>query len=224
MAHRQGALPDLVLRAGTPATIRAVAIWPDPGRIEERTCRPVVAGKRLPPDGGVWHLHLCLTAGRKVVGRFTWFDVNPRNRSAEFGYLVHPDWRGKGLGLELVRQAVGHLFRTTRLNKLYCQTAACNLPSVRLLEHLWFHLDGRLREHHELDGVLHDDLVYSMLRREWREEGPAVTPGNREGDGATHPGQQRGSRKGARARSMARSTGSRGPRPGSRARAGPSRR
>ncbi|NLI78529.1 MAG: GNAT family N-acetyltransferase [Candidatus Riflebacteria bacterium] len=216
--------PALILRAATPATLRAVASWPDPGRPEERTCRPVVAGKRLPPGGGVWHLHLCLAAERKAVGRFTWFDVNPRNRSAEFGYLVHPAWRGKGLGLELVRQAVSHLFRTTRLNKLYCQTAAFNLPSVRVLERLGFHLDGRLREHHELDGVLHDDLVYSMLRREWPGRGPAVAPVGRKEGGNPGPGQGRGSTRGARRRSTARSAGSRGPRPGRRARAGPSRR
>ena len=56
------------------------------------------------------------------------------------------------------------------LNKLYCQTGAFNLPSIKLLEKLNFHRDGILREHHELDGKLWDDYIYSVLRREWTEK------------------------------------------------------
>ncbi|MEH2115208.1 MAG: GNAT family protein [Nostoc sp.] len=34
-------------------------------------------------------------------------------------------------------------------------------------EKLGFHRDGILREHHELDGKLWDDYIYSILRSEW---------------------------------------------------------
>jgi len=47
------------------------------------------------------------------------------------------------------------------------QTGEFNHPSVALLTALGFHLDGRLRQHHELDGELHDDLLFSMLREDY---------------------------------------------------------
>ena len=64
--------------------------------------------------------------------------------------------------------AIDYLFTTTELNKLYCQTAAFNIGSVKLLEKLSFHRDGILREHHELDGKLWDDYIYSILRSDWK--------------------------------------------------------
>ena len=103
----------------------------------------------------------------ELVGRFNYFDLNMRNHSAEFGYIVNPKFRRRGIGAKMLMTAITHLFSTTDLNKLYCQTAAFNLASIRLLEKLNFYQDGVLREHHELDGKLWDDNVYSILRRDW---------------------------------------------------------
>jgi ribosomal-protein-alanine N-acetyltransferase len=52
-------------------------------------------------------------------------------------------------------------------NKLYCQTASFNIPSVKLLESIGLVRDAVLRAHHERDGTLHDSYIYSVLRSEW---------------------------------------------------------
>ena len=67
----------------------------------------------------------------------------------------------------MLEAAFDEAFAEGELNKLYCQTASFNLPSIRLLEGLRLTRDGVLRAHHELDGVLHDDYIYSLLREEW---------------------------------------------------------
>ncbi len=102
------------------------------------------------------------------VGRFRYFDINPRNRSAEFGYTINPKWQNQGLGTKMLITAIDYLLTTTELNKLYCQTAAFNIASVKLLDKLGFHRDGILRKHHELDGKLWDDYIYSILQSEWK--------------------------------------------------------
>ena len=142
--------------------------WSLYGRLEERTCRPIANGKRIPPSNSVitWSFFVDGVAG--PVGRFGYFDVNPRNRSAEFGYTVNPKFRQQGIGTKMLLLAISELFSTAAFNKLYCQTAAFNIPSIKLLEKLGFHTDGVLREHHELDGKLWDDYIYSILRREWK--------------------------------------------------------
>jgi len=53
------------------------------------------------------------------------------------------------------------------LNKLYGQTGEFNQAAVGLLKKLGFHRDAVLRQHHELDGGLYDDYVFSILREEW---------------------------------------------------------
>jgi [ribosomal protein S5]-alanine N-acetyltransferase len=147
---------------------RVFAMWSQVGRLEERTCRPILDGKRVPSDNVVVTFSFAMEGIDGLVGRFSYFNLNLRNHSAEFGYTIHPQLRRRGIGTKMLSIAISHLFLTTTLNKLYCQTAAFNIASIRLLEKLNFHQDGVLREHHELDGKLWDDFIYSVLRREWR--------------------------------------------------------
>ncbi|MFM2303543.1 MAG: hypothetical protein RLZZ135_952 [Cyanobacteriota bacterium] len=142
--------------------------WSQLSRIEERTCRPILNGKRTPPANDVITLSFLIDRVDEIVGRFQYFDINIRNRSAEFGYTVNPKFRKQGIGTSMLNIAITHLFLTTNLNKLYCQTAAFNTASIKLLEKLNFHQDGILRQHHELDGELWDDYIYSILRDEWK--------------------------------------------------------
>lgn len=143
--------------------------WNQFSRLEERTCRPVVNGKRISPNTAPITWAFFIDGVDEVAGRFHYFDFNPRNQSAEFGYMVNPRFRQQGIGTKMLTLAISKLFSTTDLNKLYCQTAAFNVPSIKLLEKLKFHKDGVLREHHELDGRLYDDYIYSILRHEWGE-------------------------------------------------------
>lgn len=148
---------------------RLFSEWNRVSRLEERTCRPLVKGKQAPTINQIVTLAFFVDSVNEPVGRFVYFDRNPRNRSAEFGYIVHPNFRQQGIGYRMLALALHQLFTTTDLNKLYCQTGAFNTASIALLEKLTFHRDGILREHHELDGKLWDDLIYSILRREWEQ-------------------------------------------------------
>ena len=147
---------------------RIFAQWSQFRPFEERTCRPVVNGKRVSPSKDVIKLAFTIDGIDKLVGKFEYFDFNPRNRSAEFGYTVNPKFRRQGIGTKMLNMAITHLFSDANLNlnKLYCQTAAFNVASIALLEKLNFHRDAVLREHHELNGKLHDDYIFSILRRE----------------------------------------------------------
>jgi ribosomal-protein-alanine N-acetyltransferase len=102
-----------------------------------------------------------------LVGRVTYFDLNPRNRSAEIGYLIAPEFRGKGYAGEALSLLLHYLFGELHLNKVTAQTAEFNKESVKLLRKLGFKQDGRLREHHVLDRTFHDDLVFSILSGEF---------------------------------------------------------
>ncbi len=104
---------------------------------------------------------ICLP-GRKVTAS----DFNPRNRSAELGYFLAPEFRGRGYVCAALRAFCVLLVGDLGLNKVYAQTGSFNAPSVALLEACGFRRDGVLRAHHEQGGVLLDDYLYSLLRAE----------------------------------------------------------
>jgi RimJ/RimL family protein N-acetyltransferase len=135
-------------------------------RLEIMTCRPLKHGKRHYSEGGPICL-TCVSTDGSPIGWFKMFDYNCRNRSSEFGFGLVPRYRGKGLSGRSLEAALDMALASSCLNKLYCQTASFNMPVVRLLERMSMHRDAILRAHHELDGVLYDDYVYSILRKEW---------------------------------------------------------
>jgi ribosomal-protein-alanine N-acetyltransferase len=125
------------------------------------------AGERA-PSAGEGDLAIVLRATGTIVGRIRFFDVNPRNRSCEIGYIAAPGARGKGYAREGVAVLLDYLFDGLGLNKVQAQTGAFNATSIRLLESLGFSRDAVLREHHLYKAVLHDDFIYSVLALEWR--------------------------------------------------------
>ena len=142
-----------------------------------QTCRPVtlrsVASVLREPEGrggpSAARIAVVLRVNDALIGRVRYFDLNPRNRSAEIGYLIAPESRGKGFGREAVGLLLRFLFHGLGLNKAYAQTGAFNLPSIRMLESIGFHRDAVLREHHFYEGRFQDDHIYSLLAREWKE-------------------------------------------------------
>lgn len=144
--------------------MKKVQDWNSFDRIERLTCRPVVNGVPVRPEDSPFHFLFYSDNIEEPIGNLFYFDVNPRNSSCEFGYKINPKFRNMGFGKEMLQNFISHAFDVLNFNKIYCQTAAFNEPSLRLLQSLGFKLDAVLREHHELDGVFFDDFIYSMLK------------------------------------------------------------
>jgi RimJ/RimL family protein N-acetyltransferase len=108
----------------------------------------------------------------RILGKITLFDYNPRNQSAEFGYYLPMENRGKGYGKRMLSLFLEEVFtlKDLKMNKLYASTASCNGPSKHLLEYFSFKLDGVMREHYWIGEERLDQLYYSLLKREWQDK------------------------------------------------------
>jgi len=105
----------------------------------------------------------------EVLGKVTLFDLNTRNKSAEFGYYFPKGNRGKGYGSLLIGKLINEILKCPelKLNKLYATTASGNLGSIALLKKFEFKLDGVMREHIWLKNERQDQHCYSLLKSEW---------------------------------------------------------
>ncbi|NMG09542.1 GNAT family protein [Brasilonema sp. UFV-L1] len=107
-------------------------------------------------------------ADNQLVGRISCFNFNIRNRSVEIGYLTGLPYRRQGYTKQALQLLISYLFNTVKFNKVMAQTGAFNQASIALLTSLGFQQDGCLRQHHELDGKLYDDFLFSLLAEEFR--------------------------------------------------------
>lgn len=106
----------------------------------------------------------------QFIGEISLYAYNSKNCSLGIGYFTGSDYRQQGYTKEGLFLLINYLFVVVGLNKLMADTGAFNQASIALLKSLGFRQDGCLRQHQLLDGVLHDQLLFSLLAEEWRKE------------------------------------------------------
>ena len=90
------------------------------------------------------------------------------NRNADFGIVMGDSehW-GKGVAYEAAKKVIYHGFCKLNLERIYCATAATNVPMRNLAKKLGMVEEGCRRAHLYLDGEWVDMVDYGILRREY---------------------------------------------------------
>ena len=73
------------------------------------------------------------------------------------------DHQGRGLVTLAVGAFVEWAFSSLQLHRIGLRCVAANTASAAVAHRLGFTLEGRLRDCELIDGVFHDDLVFSRL-------------------------------------------------------------
>lgn len=108
-----------------------------------------------------------------TLGFYAW--VAERDRRAEIGYDLLAEHRGRGIMTEAMGVVLAYGFKTMTLNRVEALVDSRNTPSIRLVERLGFQRDAYLRQSTWWGGKFVDDIVFSLLVRDWR----AVAGNNR---------------------------------------------
>ena len=104
----------------------------------------------------------------KLIGDISFFGYVPEHRTAEIGFLFHPDRHGQGFATESVRAVFAAAFSELGLHRIIGRTDARNIPSLRLMERLGMRREAHLIENEFFKGEWSDELDYAILAREWR--------------------------------------------------------
>jgi len=88
-------------------------------------------------------------------------------REWEIGWAVHPLEWGNGYATEAAWYVMDFAFRELDVHRMVAFCHVDNRASIRVMEKLGMHLDGRLRETRWLNGTWWDEYVYTLLDREW---------------------------------------------------------
>jgi RimJ/RimL family protein N-acetyltransferase len=116
-------------------------------------------------DGSVWTWAI-REAGR-LVGMIG-LERQPSG-SAEIGYWIASEVRGRGLMTAAVGTVVAHAFdeHGLGLNRLFWQAKVGNWASRRVAERAGFTIEGTIRGHGVARGIRYDTWVATLLREDW---------------------------------------------------------
>lgn len=92
-------------------------------------------------------------------------DIHRKN--AELGYWLGEPFWGQGIVTRAIKQAVNFAFNTLYIDRVFARPFETNIPSQKVLEKNNFILEGRFEKVLIKDGVLLDELIYAIRRKNW---------------------------------------------------------
>ncbi|MEV0647220.1 GNAT family N-acetyltransferase [Phytomonospora sp. NPDC050363] len=112
----------------------------------------------------------------RVIGDVCLFGFDPDFRHAETGYIMNPEFAGKGYATEAAREMLRIGFEIYDLHRIYARCDEDNTASWRLMERIGMRREATFVRNEILWYSKHredpwtTELVYAMLEDEWREK------------------------------------------------------
>ena len=103
----------------------------------------------------------------RMIGESGLFITAPPKNEGDIGWIIHPDYQGRGYAPEAARALLDYGFRTRCLRRITSSCDARNTRSVRVMEHLGMRREAHFRQASFAHGVWHDEYRYALLRDEW---------------------------------------------------------
>lgn len=76
--------------------------------------------------------------------------------------------KGKGYGREALNALIKYTFEVLNFNKFWLDVYPDNFVGIKLYESVGFHRDGVLRQNYKSERGFLDQIVYSMLKNEYK--------------------------------------------------------
>ncbi|MCE4956818.1 GNAT family N-acetyltransferase [Macrococcoides caseolyticum] len=96
--------------------------------------------------------------------------VNNKHKKGEIGYMIHPDYWGKGIATQAAKDLIRYGFDDLSLNRIYAVTDVRNNGSIRVLEKCGLQREGHMRQDKIVRGNFRDSYMYSLLRFEYHNQ------------------------------------------------------
>ncbi|MFD5797853.1 GNAT family N-acetyltransferase [Streptomyces diastatochromogenes] len=103
----------------------------------------------------------------EVLGEVVLNEYDPDARSCTFRTLIGPRGRGRGIGTEAAGLIVAHGFEELGLHRIELGAYAHNRRALHVYEKVGFVVEGVRREVQRRDGEWADEVIMSILDREW---------------------------------------------------------
>ena len=95
----------------------------------------------------------------RLIGTICYWNISQQPFRGEIGYMLHPDFQGKGIMQEALVKVIDYGFATLQFNSIEADLNPDNSPSIKLLEKTGFVYESRSN----------DMLVYSLKNHAYAE-------------------------------------------------------
>jgi RimJ/RimL family protein N-acetyltransferase len=104
---------------------------------------------------------------RRLVGDFVIMLRSVEHGNGEVGYVVHPDFQGRGFATEAAGAMLQLAFDELGMRRMIARLDPRNVASARVLERLGMRREAHLVKNEWFKGELADEYDYALLAEEW---------------------------------------------------------
>ncbi|RTY95066.1 GNAT family N-acetyltransferase [Flavobacterium sp. GT3R68] len=101
----------------------------------------------------------------KLLGIIGHYRIKPEHYRSEIGYMLLPEFQGKGIISEAVKAVVEYGFNTMHLHSIEAIIDPDNIASAVVLEKNNFIKEAHFKENEYYEGRFLDNIIYSLLNK-----------------------------------------------------------
>jgi len=101
----------------------------------------------------------------KLIGLIGHYRIKPEHFRAEIGYMLLPEFHGKGIIVEAIKETVKYGFEIMKLHSIEAVIDPENLASEKVLQKCGFVKEAHFKENEYYEGRFLDSVIYSILNK-----------------------------------------------------------
>jgi RimJ/RimL family protein N-acetyltransferase len=160
--------PDLLAYRGREDVCRYVPFPPMDAREIAARLAGVWSRTYLDDEGQSLTLGVELAATGHLIGDVVLFFHSAVHRSGEIGYVINPDFSGRGYATEAAAALLDLAFDGLGLHRVTARIDARNSASASLARRLGMRQEAHLVRNEWFKGEWSDELDFALLAEEWR--------------------------------------------------------
>jgi ribosomal-protein-alanine N-acetyltransferase len=106
---------------------------------------------------------ISLKEDSKLLGIIGYYRMQPENYRAEIGYILLPEFHGKGIIPEAVNTLITYGFHVLQLHSIEAVIDPENFASEKVLQKCGFVKEAHLKEAEFYEGTFLDKVIYSLV-------------------------------------------------------------
>jgi ribosomal-protein-alanine N-acetyltransferase len=131
---------------------------------EEALAHIAMIDKKIDSNEGI-NWAITLKGNSKLIGIIGHYRIRPEHFRAEIGYMLLPEYHGKGIITEAIAATVNYGFEVMKLHSIEAIIDPQNFASEKVLQKNGFVKEAHLKENEYYNGHFLDTVIYSILNK-----------------------------------------------------------
>ena len=110
---------------------------------------------------------VCIKNTDKIIGFMGFYRTQPENYRTEIGYMILPEYEGKGYVTEAVKTMLNYAFNSVGFHSVDAVIDPDNVGSEKVLLKNGFRKEAHFIENEYFEGKFWDSVHYGMLKKDF---------------------------------------------------------